>query len=131
MVRGKMNEVSSGLRSLSFGSLQLHSQNGGLQSQNSSTLRKTSRTLSGSREKERYLPFIFKYLGRRKVIMLILVIIAILALTTGFLTASKGLLCFHCLFMSLFFCTVACRLCGRYFVIKEWFFIVRIQLWLK
>ncbi|CDP05921.1 unnamed protein product [Coffea canephora] len=84
-----MNEVSSGLRSLSFGSLQLHSQNGGLQSQNSSTLRKTSRTLSGSREKERYLPFIFKYLGRRKVIMLILVIIAILALTTGFLTASK------------------------------------------
>ncbi|KAL3508679.1 hypothetical protein ACH5RR_028080 [Cinchona calisaya] len=84
-----MSGVSLGLRSSSLGSLQQHAQDGGLQSQSSFTIRKTSRPLSGSREKEKYLFFIFKYFGRRKVIMLILVIIAILALATGFFTASR------------------------------------------
>lgn len=95
LVWGKMSKASLGLRSLSFGSLQQQTQNGGLFYQNSSGIRKTSRTLSGSREKEKYLQFILKYLARRKVIMLILVTIATLAISTGFFNTNRGLICCH------------------------------------
>ncbi|KAA8523905.1 hypothetical protein F0562_010328 [Nyssa sinensis] len=87
---GTMTGGSLGLRTASYGSLQPHAQNGVLQTQNSFILRKTSKmSLSGSREKERFLPLICRYLGRRKVGMLILAAFALLAFMIGFFTANK------------------------------------------
>lgn len=92
-----MTGGSLGLRTGSYGSLH-QGQNGVLQTQNSFIVRKPSRmTLSGSREKERFLHLIWRYLGRRKVGMLILAVFALLAFLTGFITVNKGLLpyCFR------------------------------------
>ncbi|RRT63730.1 hypothetical protein B296_00030273 [Ensete ventricosum] len=73
-----MTGGSLGLRSGSYGSLQPQLQNGVavFPTQSLSILvRKTSRmSLSGSREKERILPRIFKFAGRRKVGMLLLLV---------------------------------------------------------
>ncbi|CAK9138230.1 unnamed protein product [Ilex paraguariensis] len=87
-----MTGASLGLRTPSYGSLQQQGQNGGglLQTQNSFVLRKPPKiSLSGSREKERFLPRIFRYLGRRKVGMLFLVIFALMAFLSGFFTVNK------------------------------------------
>ncbi|KAL6999513.1 hypothetical protein U1Q18_000673 [Sarracenia purpurea var. burkii] len=84
-----MTGVSLGLRTGSFGSLQ-PAQNGVFQSQNSILVRKPSKMfLSGTREKERFLPVICRYLGRSKVGMLILVAFALLAFLMGFITVNK------------------------------------------
>ncbi|KAI8552563.1 hypothetical protein RHMOL_Rhmol06G0276500 [Rhododendron molle] len=84
-----MTGGSLGLRTGSYGSLHL-GQNGVLQTQNSFIVRKPSRmSLSGSREKERFLHLIWRYLGRRKVGMLILAVFALLAFLTGFITVHK------------------------------------------
>ncbi|KAG8364938.1 hypothetical protein BUALT_Bualt18G0050700 [Buddleja alternifolia] len=78
------------LRTLSLGSLQQQPQNGGLQPQNPYIFRKPSKTsLNGSREKERFFSFTFRYLSRRKVGMLILAVFALLAFLTGFFTVNK------------------------------------------
>ncbi|KAK2968449.1 hypothetical protein RJ640_004455 [Escallonia rubra] len=78
-----MTGGSLGLRTGSYGSLQQQVQNGGLQSQHLFVVRKPSKmSLSGSREKERYL-------CRRKVGMLILVLFALLAFMAGFFTVNK------------------------------------------
>uniref|UniRef100_A0A5B7BDK8 TOD1/MUCI70 glycosyltransferase-like domain-containing protein n=1 Tax=Davidia involucrata TaxID=16924 RepID=A0A5B7BDK8_DAVIN len=85
-----MTGGSLGLRTGSYGSLQQQAQNGVLQTQNLFALRKPSKmSLSGSREKERFLPLICRYLGRRKVGMLILAAFALLAFMTGFFTVNK------------------------------------------
>ncbi|CAL9084580.1 unnamed protein product [Musa textilis] len=96
-----MTGGSLGLRSGSYGSLQPQLQNGVavFPTQLPPILvRKTSRmSLSGSREKERILPRIFKFAGRRKVGMLLL-LVASAAVLSFVSVVSKGLaflLCFH------------------------------------
>lgn len=87
-----MTGGSLGLRlSGSSGSLQQQAQNGGFQLQNLYFPRRSSKTsLTGYREKERFLPSTFRYLSRRKVGMLILAVFALLAFMTGFFTVNKG-----------------------------------------
>lgn len=46
--------------------------------------------LSGSREKERALQFICRYLGRKKVAMLMLVVLALFVFVFGSFTVSRG-----------------------------------------
>lgn len=86
-----MTGWSLGLRTGSDGSLQQLAQNGVLHSPSSFVLRKTPKTsLSGSREKERCLPSICRFLVRRQVGMLILVAFALLAFVAGFSMVNKG-----------------------------------------
>ncbi|KAH6764273.1 tRNA cytidine acetyltransferase [Perilla frutescens var. frutescens] len=86
-----MTGGSLGLRSSgSCGSLQLQAHNGGFQLQNLYIPRRSSKSnLPGYREKERFLPATFRYLGRKKVAMLILSVFAVLAFLTGFFTINK------------------------------------------
>ncbi|RRT79517.1 hypothetical protein B296_00000827 [Ensete ventricosum] len=88
-----MTGGSLGLRSGSYGSLQQQLQSGAALPTQSPPLpaRKTSKmSLSGSREKERILPRIFKFAGRRKVGMLLLLIAS--AAVLSFISAvTKGL----------------------------------------
>ncbi|KAF5960217.1 hypothetical protein HYC85_001426 [Camellia sinensis] len=84
-----MTGGSLGLRTASYGSMQ-QPQNDVFQILNSFNVRKPSKMpLSGLREKERFLPFICRYLGRRNVGMLILVALALLAFLIGFITVNK------------------------------------------
>ncbi|WOL17073.1 hypothetical protein Cni_G25862 [Canna indica] len=79
-----MTGGSLGLRSGSYGSLQPQLQNGAVLSNQSPPLsvRKPSKmSLSGSREKERILPRIFKFAGRRKVGMLLLLVASVAVLS--------------------------------------------------
>ncbi|GMP65790.1 hypothetical protein CsSME_00026445 [Camellia sinensis var. sinensis] len=86
---GTMTGGSLGLRTASYGSMQ-QPQNDVFQIPNSFNVRKPSKMpLSGLREKERFLPFICRYLGRRNVGMLILVALALLAFLIGFITVNK------------------------------------------
>ncbi|KAL1563707.1 hypothetical protein AAHA92_06139 [Salvia divinorum] len=86
-----MTGGSLGLRqSGSCGSLQLQAQNGGFQLQNLYLPRRTSKTcLAGYREKEKFLPATFRYLSRKKVAILILSVLTVLAFLTGFFTINK------------------------------------------
>lgn len=89
--RSTMTGGLLGLRSGSYGSLQ-HLQNGAFHPQPQFVGRKPSKMLpSGSREKERLLPYLFRFLSRRRVGMLILVGFAFLVFLSGFSTVSKGL----------------------------------------
>lgn len=81
-----MTGGSLGLRTGSYGSLH----NGVLRTQTSFIARKPSKMLlSSSREKERAVPSICRYLGRGRVVMLILFVFALLAFISGFFTANK------------------------------------------
>lgn len=88
-----MTRESLGLRTGSYGSLQQNTNNEMLRPYNNSNIffvRKPQRmSNSGSREKERFLPSICKYLGRKKVGMLILFSLALLAFLTGFFTVNR------------------------------------------
>lgn len=87
--RSTMTGGLLGLRSGSYGSLQ-HLQNGAFHPQPQFVGRKPSKMLpSGSREKERLLPYLFRFLSRRRVGMLILVGFAFLVFLSGFSTVSK------------------------------------------
>ncbi|XP_057980021.1 probable hexosyltransferase MUCI70 isoform X2 [Malania oleifera] len=81
-----------GLRTGSYGSLQLQTYNGALRAQSTAILvRKPSKLLlSSSREKERLLPLICRYLGRRRIGMLVLVVFALLMFVASFFTVDKG-----------------------------------------
>lgn len=84
-----MTGVSLDLRIQSYGSPQ-QPQNGSLQTQNGFIVRKSSRmSLSGSREKDKFLPFLCRYLSRKKVVMLILVSFALMAFLTSFFTTNR------------------------------------------
>lgn len=89
---------SLGFRTGSYGSLQKQqTPNGGLRAQNYILLRKPSRmSLSGSRDKERFLPYIFRHFARRRIAMVILVITAIAFCMSVFFIVSKGF--FHIFF---------------------------------
>lgn len=81
-----------GLRTSSYGSLQQQFQNGFLQATQASPVlvRKPPKMLlSSSREKERLLPFICRYFGRRRVAMLLLVVLALLVFVFGSFTVNK------------------------------------------
>lgn len=81
-----MTGVSLDSRTQSYGS----PQNGSLQTQNGFIVRKPSRmSLSGSREKDKFLPFLCRYLSRKKVVMLILGSFALMAFLTGFFTVNR------------------------------------------
>lgn len=87
-----------GLRTGSYGSLQSINSvvvggGGLLQPKSLVSLRKNStKMLSSSREKERSLPYIWcRYLGRRKVSMLLLVAFALLVFVLGSFVVNKGL----------------------------------------
>ncbi|KAG6424382.1 hypothetical protein SASPL_114800 [Salvia splendens] len=86
-----MTGGSLGLRqSGSCGSLQLQAQNGGFQLQNLYLPRRSSKTcLAGYREKEKFLLATIRYLSRKKVVMLILSVLTVLAFLTGFFTINK------------------------------------------
>ncbi|XP_016581223.2 probable hexosyltransferase MUCI70 isoform X2 [Capsicum annuum] len=85
-----MTGWSLGLRTGSDGSLQQLAQNGVYHSQNSFFSRKGSKTsLSGFREKEKWLPSICRFLVRKQVGMLILVVFALLAFVVGFSMVNK------------------------------------------
>lgn len=85
-----MTGWSLGLRTGNDGSLQQLAQNGAFYSQNSLVVRKGSKTaLSGSREKEKFLPSICRVLVRKKVGMLILAAFALLAFGAGFSMVNK------------------------------------------
>lgn len=67
--------------------------NGQLYSQSSFGARKAWKsTAIGTREKERVLPFICRCMSRKKVGMLMLFVLALLAFVSGFATEDKGLL---------------------------------------
>lgn len=108
-----MTGGSLGLRSGSYGSLQQQQQlqNGASLPTVSppAVLRKPAKlSLSGSREKERILPRIFKLAGRRKVGMLLL-LVASLAVLSFISVVSKGL-SLHPLTVSLYiFVHALCR----------------------
>lgn len=81
-----------GLRTGSYGSLQQYGQNGFLQNIQATPIlvRKPSKTLlSGSRDKERLLPLICRYVGRKRVAMLLLVILALLVFVFGSFTVNR------------------------------------------
>lgn len=86
-----MTGVPFGLRTGSYGSLQ-QLYNGALQNQAAPVLlRKPSKLgLSGSREKEKFLPFICRYLGRKRVAMMLLVALALFVFVFGSFTVNKG-----------------------------------------
>ncbi|XP_021287724.1 uncharacterized protein LOC110419144 [Herrania umbratica] len=91
-----MTGGSLGLRTGSYGSLQninsvVVGGGGLLQPKSLVSLRKNStKMLSGSREKERSLPYIWcRYLGRRKVSMLLLVAFALLVFVLGSFVVNK------------------------------------------
>ncbi|KAL8205490.1 hypothetical protein R6Q57_009041 [Mikania cordata] len=84
-----MTGVSLDLRTQGYGSPQ-QPQNGSLQTQNGFAARKPSRmSLSGSREKDKFLPFLCRYLSRKKTVMMILVSIALMAFLSGFFTVNR------------------------------------------
>lgn len=87
-----MTGWSLGLRTVSDGSLQQLAQNGVLYSHsNSFVSRKGSKiSLSTYREKEKFLPSIFRFLVRKQVGMLILAAFALLAFLTAFWMVNKG-----------------------------------------
>ncbi|KNA08402.1 hypothetical protein SOVF_162920 [Spinacia oleracea] len=88
-----MTLKSLGLRTGSYGSLQLQQSNGVLQSHTSYVFpRKSSKVLLSSyreKERERCFPFICRYLCRGKVGMVILVVFALLIFASSFFTVSK------------------------------------------
>lgn len=90
-----MTGGSLGLRTGSYGSLQntnsVIAGGGGLLHSKSFTIRKSSiKMLSASREKERSLPFVWcRYLGRRKVSMLLLIAFALLVFVLGSFVLNK------------------------------------------
>lgn len=89
-----MTLKSLGLRTGSYGSLQLQQSNGVLQNHTSYVFpRKSSKVLLSSyreKERERCIPFICRYLCRGKVGMVILVVFALLVFASGFFTVNKG-----------------------------------------
>ncbi|KMS97994.1 hypothetical protein BVRB_4g096760 [Beta vulgaris subsp. vulgaris] len=88
-----MTLKSLGLRTGSYGSLQLQQSNGVLQNHTSYVFpRKSSKVLLSSyreKERERCIPFICRYLCRGKVGMVILVVFALLVFASGFFTVNK------------------------------------------
>lgn len=104
-----MTGKSLGIRTGSYGSLQSYN-GGGLQLQatkqsnkQSSITRKPSSKmlLSGSKEKERPLSFVCcRYLGRRRVSMLLLALLALVVFVWGSYTVNKGNTCFSCNYIS-------------------------------
>lgn len=86
-----MTGVSFGLRTGSYGSLQQLS-NGAPQNQGAPVLlRKPSKLgVPGYREKEKFLPFVCRYLGRKRVAMMLLVALALLVFVFGSFTVNKG-----------------------------------------
>ncbi|XP_022717120.1 uncharacterized protein LOC111275840 [Durio zibethinus] len=91
-----MTGGSLGLRTGSYGSLQningvIGGGGGLLHSKSLGIVRKSStKMLSGSREKERSLPYVwYRYLGRRKVSMLLLVAFALLVFVLGSFVVNK------------------------------------------
>lgn len=86
-----MTGKSLGFRTGSYGSLQLQQANSVLQNHAVSIIaRKSSKVqISNHREKERFIPCIFRYLCRRKVGMMILVGCAILAFFSSFFSVNK------------------------------------------
>ncbi|XVF18836.1 hypothetical protein REPUB_Repub11eG0057100 [Reevesia pubescens] len=91
-----MTGGSLGLRTASYGSLPningvIAGGGGLLHSKSSSLVRKSSsKMLSGSREKERFLPYVWcRYLVRRKVSMLLLVAFALLVFVLGSFVVNK------------------------------------------
>ena len=86
-----MTGLSLDIRTQSYASPQ-QPQNGSLQTQNGFIVRKSSRmSLSGSREKDRFLTFLCRYLSRKKVVMMILMSFALMAFLSGFFTSNRGL----------------------------------------
>ncbi|PKI37631.1 hypothetical protein CRG98_041924 [Punica granatum] len=88
-----MSGASLGLRTGSYGSLQqlhLHLQNGALHNQPGMVRKPSKMALSSSREKERCLSLLCRYLGRRKVAMLLLVVLALLVFVFGSFTVNKA-----------------------------------------
>lgn len=88
-----MTGGSLGLRTGSYGSLpQQQTTNGVVRAQNFIVVRKPAKlSLSGSREKERLMPYILRHLVRRNVIMVILLITAFAFCMTGFFKVNRGL----------------------------------------
>ncbi|XVE80136.1 hypothetical protein DITRI_Ditri14bG0115200 [Diplodiscus trichospermus] len=91
-----MTGGSLGIRTGSYGSLQntngvIVGGGGLLHSKSSGIIRKSStKMLSGSREKERSLPYVWcRYLGRRKVSMLLLIAFALLVFVLGSFVVNK------------------------------------------
>lgn len=87
-----MTGGSLGLRTGSYGSLQLQQiQNGFPPNLSTSALtRKPSKVLLASREKERVLSFVCRFLGRKRVIMLLLVVLALLVFICNSFNVNKG-----------------------------------------
>lgn len=88
-----MTGGSLGLRTGSYGSLQLQQiQNGFPPNLSTSALtRKPSKVLLASREKERVLSFVCRFLGRKRVIMLLLVVLALLVFICNSFNVNKGM----------------------------------------
>ncbi|CAM8988495.1 unnamed protein product [Rhodiola kirilowii] len=85
-----MTGMSLGIRTGSCGSLPQQVQNGRLYSQSSLGVRKPWKSpANGSREKEKVLPFICRCMSRKKVGMLVLFVLALLAFISGFATEVK------------------------------------------
>ncbi|KAF5823419.1 hypothetical protein HanRHA438_Chr01g0039171 [Helianthus annuus] len=85
-----MTEVPLDLRPQSYGSPQ-QPQNGSLKTQNGfATARKPSRmSLTGSRENDKFLPFLCRYLNRKKIVMMILGLFALMAFLSAFFNANR------------------------------------------
>lgn len=82
-----------GFRTTSYGSLQQqhHQMPSNGPPQNFILLRKHPRmSLSASRDKERFLPFLFRHLSQRNIAMLIFVLTTFAFCITGFFTINRG-----------------------------------------
>ncbi|KAJ0624332.1 hypothetical protein HanOQP8_Chr01g0031701 [Helianthus annuus] len=86
-----MTEVPLDLRPQSYGSPQ-QPQNGSLKTQNGfATARKPSRmSLTSSRENYKFLPFLCRYLNRKKIVMRILGLFALMAFLSAFFNANSA-----------------------------------------
>lgn len=76
-----MTAASLGLRSGSYGSLHQQLQNGAFSATQPILLRRASRSLSGIREREKTLHRIYKFVGRRKVGILLMLMISVTVLS--------------------------------------------------
>ncbi|KAK1367097.1 hypothetical protein POM88_042658 [Heracleum sosnowskyi] len=87
-----MTGVSLGLRTGSYGSfLRQQGTNGVVCAQNFIVVRKPAKmSLSGSREKERVIPYVLRQLFRRNVVMVILLITAFAFCMTGFFKVNRA-----------------------------------------
>jgi len=110
-----MTGGSLGLRTGSYASLQQQLQNGALQNPAISPFahKPWKPNLSSSRERERVLPLVCRYFGRRRVAMLLLFVLALLVFVFGSFAVSRGLFFFYLITDLGWYCSIIGGYCSE------------------